>query len=173
MNKFIYFVLFITNFSLICVNANSDQKYFVNKNGYGPVLIGMSVIEASKALGHELKPANPLDDDEKNCHYVYPDGDFSQIAFMVENGFITRIDVRNDSYLTDSGIKVGDSANIIGKVYNGKTTEKIHPYLGESGKYIIVDTKEGFQIIFETDHGLITSFRSGRLPSVSYIEGCL
>ena len=135
--------------------------------------IGMTVQQASQALGTTLQPAQPLHEDEINCHYVYPDGNFKLIGFMVEGGTITRVDVYRGSYFTDKGIKVGENEKKIHEQYKGRITEKIHPYIGKEGKYLIVDTIKEHQMIFETDRGIITSFRTGKLPSVAYIEGCL
>jgi hypothetical protein len=83
------------------------------------------------------------------------------------------VDVYRGDYFTDTGIKVGDSEAMVQKAYKGKITETAHPYLGEGGKYLIVATMQGHRIIFETNRGVITSFRTGKLPAVAYIEGCL
>ncbi|MEJ1368386.1 MAG: hypothetical protein RPU35_09280 [Candidatus Sedimenticola sp. (ex Thyasira tokunagai)] len=133
----------------------------------------MSVKEASKAFGQELKPAHILDEDGLHCHHVYPDGNYKKIGFMVEEGLVTRIDVHSNQYTTDSGITVGQSESKVYEKYKNKVSERIHPYLGNEGKYLVVNTEKGFQLIFETYHGEITTFRSGKLPSVAYIEGCL
>ncbi len=166
----IYVVLIL---AFTCLHVNADQSYFVHKNGYGPVSIGMSVKEASKAFGQELKPAHTLDEDDKLCHYVYPDGNYKKIGFMVERGLVTRVDVHSNLYTTDSGVTVGQSDRMVYEKYKDKVSEQIHPYIGTEGKYLIVNTQKGFQLIFETDNGVITSFRTGKLPSVAYIEGCL
>jgi hypothetical protein len=160
-------------FLLLVASLYSEQNLFIHAEGFGPVKIGMTVPQASKALGTALKPVQPLDEDEIHCHYVYPDGNYRLIGFMVEGGTITRVDVHRGSYFTDTGIKVGDNEKKIYEQYKGRITEKIHPYIGKDGKYLIVDTIKEHQMIFETDRGIITSLRTGKLPSVAYIEGCL
>ena len=47
-----------------------------------------------------------------------------------------------------------------------------HPY-DEDGRYFRVNDAGGRSgLIFETSHGRVTSFRAGREPALSYIEGC-
>jgi hypothetical protein len=156
---------------LLVLSGCSDHR--LDAEGYGPVKTGMTVVQASEALGDTLKPEQPLHKDETYCHYVYPDGVSEGVGFMVEGDIITRVDVYRGDYLTDTGIKVGDSEELVQMAYKGKITETAHPYLGEEGKYLIVSTIKGHRIIFETNRGVITSFRTCKLPSVAYIEGCL
>ena len=92
---------------------------------------------------------------------------------MVEDGRITRIDIISAKISSEKGIHIGDSEKAVKKAFPGKVKEEQHPYMEEDGKYLIVETKAGFGFIFETMHGKITTFRSGRLSSVRYIEGCL
>lgn len=153
--------------------GNSLPVYELQVDRYGPVVIGMTPGEASAKLKVPLTPEGPLDEEAKACHYEYPSGDFNDIGFMVEDGHITRIDISSKRISTVSKIRIGDSEESVKKAFPGKVTEEIHPYIGEEGKYLIVETKPGYAYIFETDHGKITTFRSGRLGSVRYIEGCL
>jgi hypothetical protein len=140
---------------------------------YGPVNIGMTPEEASAKLNVPLVPEGFLDDDSQACHYVFPSGDYRDIGFMVEDGHITRIDIRSKKISTINNIRIGDSEETVKKAFPGKVLEEIHPYIGKEGKYLIVETKLGYAFIFETDRGKITRFRSGKLSSVRYIEGCL
>lgn len=140
---------------------------------YGPVVIGMTPEVASAKLSMPLVPEGSLDEDGQACHYVYPSGDYQDIGFMVEYGYITRIDVRSNKISTMNNIRIGDSEEKVKKAFPGKVLEEVHPYIGKEGKYLIVETKPDYAFIFETDRGKITRFRSGKLSSVRYIEGCL
>ncbi len=163
--------------STVWAGTNSSiPLYVLQVDRYGPVVIGMTPDEASVKLKLPLIPEHQLDRDDKEseaCHYEYPSGDYQDIGFMVENGHITRIDVHSKKISTISKIHIGDSEESVKKAFPGKVTEEIHPYIGREGKYLIVETKPGYAFIFETDRGKITTFRSGRLSSVRYIEGCL
>jgi hypothetical protein len=162
--------------SIVYAGAKTNPSFPIHDlqvDRYGPVAIGMTPPQASAKLGVTLIPEGPLDDEAKACHYEYPSGDYQDIGFMVEDGHITRIDIRSIKLSTDTKIRIGDFEEVITKTYRGKVKEEIHPYIGKEGKYLIVETKPGFAFIFETDRGKITTFRSGKLSSVKYIEGCL
>ena len=153
-------------------NSSAGRIYYLHSKGFGPVLIGMTPSEASSALGVRIRPFQEPDEDEIHCHYEYPDGYLEGLGFMVQDGVITRIDIHKEDYLTDTGLSVGQKEEQIFKKYEGKTSERIHPYIGKRGKYIIVANSDGYKMIFETDSGVITRFRTGKSPSVEYIEGC-
>ncbi len=163
----------LSSYMLLLLGVSGCSEQHLDAEGYGPVKTGMTVVQASTALGETLKPNQPLHEDEIYCHYVYPDGDPEQIGFMVEGDIITRMDVYQINYSTDTGIKIGDSEKKVYAAYKGRILETAHPYIGEEGKYLIVSTIKGHKIIFETKRGVITSFRTGKLPSVAYIEGCM
>ncbi|MCB0415221.1 MAG: hypothetical protein KDD50_12860 [Bdellovibrionales bacterium] len=153
------------------------KKYSLSKEGYGPVKIGMSIQQASKALGIELKSPNP-EQDEPYCFYVYPNGDYKDIGFMVTEQKISRIEIRKGDNANSSNIKTKEGIGI------GSTTEEVklayrdlsidpHPYSPPNAKYLIFKKGQEFQIIFETDdQGVVEAVRVGKKPEVQYIEGC-
>jgi hypothetical protein len=139
---------------------------------------------ASSVLGVSVRPWHDLDEEELLCHYEKPDG-YEKVGFMVQKGIITRIDIWGPTYFTDKGVTVGqqeirifeeygkdEMVEVKPDIYQKRITERIHPYIGKEGKYIIVHYSDGYRMIFETDNGLITRFRTGKSPSVDYIEGC-
>ncbi len=115
----------------------------------------------------------PPYEEQQSCYYASPEGHSEDIGFMVEEGCITRIDVFSRKIPSVKGIRIGDSEKAVKKAFPGKVKEEPHPYLENDGKYLIVETKSGFGFIFETMRGKVTTFGSGRLTSVRYIEGCL
>jgi len=135
--------------------------------------VGMAPNEASKRLGIPLTLAGPPGEDVSGCHYVYPDGKFNEVGFMVEAGRITRIDIYSKTIAASGAIHIGDDESFVKKSFPGKVREEIHPYIGKDGKYLIVELKPGYAFVFETDRGKITALRGGKLASVMYIEGCL
>ena len=149
------------------------SKYKLQVDRFGPVIVGMAPDEASKKLGTPLILGRPTDEDDSACHYVYPEGKkYGDIGFMVENGRISRIDVHSGIVATSSAIHVGDNESVVKNAYPGNVEETVHPYLGKNGKYLTVEAKPGYAFIFETERGRIITFRSGKLGSVKYIEGC-
>lgn len=140
----------------------------VSFSGFGPVKVGMTVSQASKALGVPLVREQGY---EEACYYVYPKSGFKEVAFMVTGGRIARVDISEKGYATDRGAKVGDTEARIKRLYRGMVKVSKHPYV--DGHYLRIDMKGGrFSIIFETDGKRVTSFRAGKAEEVGYIEGC-
>ena len=154
-------------------NPESLTKYILKVDSFGPVTVGMTPNEASIKLGIPLALAGPPDEDTSECHYVYPNGKFDEVGFMVEGGRITRIDIYSKAIATSGGIRIGNDEDQVKKFFTGKVKEEIHPYIGKDGKYLIVELKPPYAFVFETDRGRITAVRGGELASVKYIEGCL
>ncbi len=172
----IKFAIFLIVLLLTTVDAGSQDSLFRHElkiDRFGPVKIGMTPIEASKLLGIDLTPGKETGKDDAACHYVYPNGKFGDIGFMVENGRITRIDIYSIKAAAIGGIRVGQSESAIRKVFTGAVTETVHPYIGKEGKYLTIEDQLGHAFVFETDKGTITRFRAGEKKSVQYIEGCL
>jgi len=131
--------------------------------------VGMTIAQASKALGTSLVREG---DETEGCFYVVPKGVPKGIAFMVTNRQITRIDIDSKQFATEQGARVGDSEQRVKSLYKGQIKITQHPY-DDNGHYLIVNIKgTRFQIIFETDGKRVTSYRTGKLPEVGYIEGC-
>lgn len=144
------------------------SQYVVSFSGFGPVKVGMTVRQASKAMGIPLVREQGQ---EEACYYVSPKSGFKDVAFMVTNGRIARIDISEKGHATDRGAKVGDTEARIKSLYRGMVKVSKHPYV--DGHYLRVDMKGGrFSIIFETDGKRVTSFRAGKAEEVGYIEGC-
>ncbi len=147
-------------------------KYELRVDGFGPVRVGMSPSEASKKLGIPLNLGRPPDENDRSCHYVFPEGKFEDIGFMVQNGRITRIDIYSNKINASHKIRIGSNESQVKKAYLGKIRESIHPYIGKDGKYLTVEVKPGYAFVFETDRGRITTLRAGTREAVQYIEGC-
>ena len=164
-------VLFATGIAF-ATDLKNLEKNQLQVDRIGPISVGMTAKEASEKSGIELKEAEPSDLGDEGCYYVYPDGKYGDIGFMIEEELITRIEVESRKVASAGGIRIGDTEVAVKKTFPGKVKEQVHPYIGKVGKYLIVKTKPGFGYTFETEKGKITSFRSGRFDSEQYIEGC-
>ena len=143
-------------------------RYAVSFSGFGPVKVGMTEQQASKALGVPLVREQGQ---EEACYYMSPKSGFKDVAFMVTNGRIARVDISGKGYATDRGARVGDTEATIKRFYRGMVKVSKHPYV--DGHYLRVNMQGGrFSIIFETDGRRVTSFRAGKSEEVGYIEGC-
>ncbi|MEG4286318.1 hypothetical protein QUB68_24620 [Microcoleus sp. A006_D1] len=148
-------------------------------NGIGPIRVGMTVDEASRSAKVRLLKAGIGGLSEELCSYVQPQGEPKGMSFMLTKGRIVRVDIRNKQVTTIRGAKIGDTEDRIFSLYPSQIKATPHPYVGRSpynGKYLTFVPKDAadknYRIIFETSKNRVTSFRSGQLPQVEYIEGC-
>ncbi len=156
--------------SQVSAQGERARRLVVSYDGFGPVKIGMTLSQASRALGVRVTRDAGYDGDD--CYYATPKGDFKGIAFMMNGTRIVRIDVESGNYLTDKGAKIGDSEGRIKRLYKSGYKVSRHKYF-DAGRYIEVEIKGGrYSIIFETDGKRVTTYRVGRPEQVGYVERC-
>ena len=143
----------------------------VTERGLGPLRAGMTVPEASAALGGAL--VAPAGTDTAGCHYVQWRGGPPGVRFMVEGGSIARVDVDSASIRTAAGAGIGDTEEQVQRLYPGRVSATPQKYA--NGHYLTVTPSAAdtsYAIVFETTEGKVTRFRAGRRPQVEYVEGC-
>jgi hypothetical protein len=153
-------------------NAQSKhaRKFIVSHDRFGPVKIGMTLSQASRALG--VRVTRDAGYEGSNCYYASPKGGFKGIAFMMSGRRIARIDIDSKDYATDRGAKIGDSEARIKRLYKGRYKVLRHSYV-DDGHYIEVEMEGGkYSIIFETDGKRVGNYRVGKPEQVGYVEGC-
>lgn len=162
-------------FVILSVSAQTKltEQSKVAINGIGPVRVGMTVAEASKAAGVELLSEGNFGVGT-SCSYLRPKGK-NNVAFMVTNRRIARIDVSGGSRIaTLSGARIGDSEARIKSLYPGQI--KVTPHKYTNGRYLTFVPKDrqdrNYRVVFETDGKQVTEFRAGKLPEVEFVEGC-
>ena len=101
-----------------------DSRWRVTARGLGPVRVGMTVAEASAALGMPLSGADAAGE----CIYVRPSRELAGVMFMVVNGAIARVDVTAGDVATEEGVRVGDSNESVREFYAGRVTASPHKY---------------------------------------------
>jgi outer membrane protein assembly factor BamE (lipoprotein component of BamABCDE complex) len=148
-------------------NVEPSGNYIVTFNSFGGVKIGMTIAQASQALGTELVRGQGYED---ACYYVESQG-LQGVRFMVTNEKIARIDVTSSKYATNKGAKIGDS---LGKIKNLYPKAKVFRQKYDKRKYDIqiYSGDKQFMIIFESAGKRITGYRVGNTEEVSYVEGC-
>lgn len=163
-------------FKIAQVRLTEESR--VATNGIGPVLIGMTVEQASKAAGVKLVPGTS-GGENYGCYYYKPQtGRPKGVFFMVRQNRIVRVDVLGDSSVaTLRGAKVGDTENRIRSLYPRQIKEGSLPVSGRGKNLVFVPQDiqdKNYRIVFQTSsNGQVNSYRSGRLPEVEWIEGCL
>ncbi len=94
---------------------------------------------------------------------------------MIIDGRVARVDLQPGATIrTAEGAGIGDTEERIHALYPGRVEVQPHHYV--DGHYLIVrpvtPADSSHRIIFETDGKRVTSYRTGRLPEVRWIEGC-
>ena len=146
----------------------------VSETGFGPIVVGMTPLEARTAAGGRLQLPERLG--AEGCDYASVPGmeGLEGLSFMIENGRVVRVDVRARGIRTVEGGAVGDTEARIQELYPGRVTVSPHRYT--EGHYLTVAARDAaggsVQLIFETDGSHVTRFRGGLLPQVAYVEGC-
>jgi hypothetical protein len=150
--------------------SGRERRLVVTHDGFGPVKVGMTLPQASKALGVRVTRGAGYEGD--GCYYASPESGYEGVVFMMSGPRVVRIDIRSSRYATDRGARVGDSEARIRRLYRGEYKVSRHKYF-EAGRYIEVAAKGGrYLLIFETDGRRVTTYRVGRPEQVGYVEGC-
>jgi hypothetical protein len=135
----------------------------------------MTLAEVGRGLGAAGTLATPRD---PHCDHVTLDGKSSaeaRLLFMVVEGRIARVEVRDSTVATAAGARIGDSEARVNALYPGRVRVEPHKYT--DGHYLIVPRGPGadslYRLVFETDAtGRVTALRGGRYPEVQWVEGC-
>ena len=157
------------------VNPNLGPSDTVTTGGLGAIRVGMNPQEANIAAGFGLAVDFFVDD---TCYYLLAEPVLEDVGFMVSNGTIARVDIFPGSNITTrSGARIGMTEAQIIDLFGDKIETSPHQYV-TGGKYLtfvpVDEVDKNFRVIFETnENGIVTSYRSGRLPEVGWIEGCL
>ncbi|MEZ2231955.1 hypothetical protein [Microcoleus sp.] len=172
-------VIFVVWVTSVNAQVQLTERSKLALNGIGPIRVGMTVDEASQSAGVRLVKTQS-GGEEYGCFYFKPQVEPKAISLMVTKGRIARVDINNERITTIKGAKIGDTEEQIFSLYPGQIQATPHPYVSRpprNGKYLTFVPKDAadknYRIIFETSGNRVTRFRSGQLPEVEYIEGCL
>ena len=160
-------------FALLLSAASSAtaSDWRVTTAGYGPAKIGMTVEQASQALGTRLVSDGPVDDPE--CHYLRPEPAVKGLWFMISNDRVVRVEVNAPGIMTKSGLGVGQTEEYVKRALGPSVEVTPHKYVAPDGNYLTLWTSDRKSAVrFETYQGKVTSFYAGRVPEVEYVEGC-
>jgi hypothetical protein len=94
--------------AVFAADKSEILKYQLHVDRLGPVIVGMTPKEAGKSLGMPVEYDGPANEIDQGCHFVSPKGYSKDIAFMIEDGRITRIDIISRSVASVKGIRIGD-----------------------------------------------------------------
>lgn len=167
-------------------NLTTQSKVVID--GIGPIRVGMTIAEAENAAQVSLV--------EKggraglgSCYYLWPKTGPSNLGLMVtsnregkgvdrQHDQIARVDILAGSRIsTLSGAKIGATEARIKSLYVKQIKVTPGTYSWRQGghdlTFIPRDLEDkNYRLVFETLKGRVTQFRAGRLPEVTYVEGC-
>jgi hypothetical protein len=161
-------------FCLLTLSAHAGDLTALTPDGYGPAKIGMTIKQASKALGIPLVTSN---DEQPNpdCYHVQPKSGPTELAFMIQAGRIVRVSLYNgpSTIHSDRGIALGDPIDKVRKAYGKDLSDEEHEYLGPVGRYLTFwDEKKQRGMRYETDtEGKVDKIHAGG-TAIQLIEGC-
>ena len=146
------------------------STWTVTANGIGAIRVGMSIRDLREVAG-DVPSANPT----AECSYVRPGATPPGVLVMLARGQVARVDVDSTGVPSDAGVAVGDSAARVTAAYAGRVTSTPHKYV-PGGQYLTVKptspADSARRMVFETENGRVTRFRSGRVPEVEWVERC-
>jgi len=156
--------------TLVILFSFTTQAGSLTDSSFENINIGMSAQKAITLL--KEYESGKLNSEDISCYYLSPSKDKNLPHFMIESNSVVRIEVLSNAVTTKDGITIGSSKHQVMAVYK-KVKVSPHPYNFKTGEYLEVKLSNGYGIIFETDNNIVTSFRLGSYPAISYIEGCL
>jgi hypothetical protein len=130
---------------------------------------------AEKQARTHLSARLEFDDIDEECSYLTPNNT-AGISFMLLRSRVARVDVWEGRWLTASGAGIGTTEAEVHRLYPRVRTEP-HPYLDPGQGYYLrvspsIPRLRSYELIFETEAGVVTSFRAGLSSAVGLIEGC-
>ena len=144
-------------------------------DGIGPVVIGMTLDEASAATGQAIR-INPRTDLGNGCAHAAAEGGPEGLRFMVVNGRIVRVEAGRGPVRTVSGVGAGSTEAEVRAAYPDRIRVEPNPYTRDlESKYLIYladGASSNLSLLFEVDGGAVRTFRSGFLGPVMAPEGC-
>jgi len=138
----------------------------------GNVRIGMTLRELQRAFGGRLTNSDGTSESDSCWVYHRGDGSDKEVGYMIERGQLTRIEVSAEgspTTQTESGIEIGSSLAELRRAYGAKLLVERNT---QGDRFILNAPDHRRAIIFETDGRVVTTFRVGIYPSVTYNEGC-
>jgi len=152
------------------VRQAKESVWILREDGIGPAKIGMTLAQLKPMLSDKV--STPEDRDEEDCFYVTPKR-HPKVAFMVEDGRLSRIDVDGSGISTETGIAVGDLEVRVLRAYRHDLKVEPDAYTAPDGHYLTLHKpKSPYAIRFDTYKGRVEHIYAGRFESVQYIEGC-
>lgn len=154
--------------------AASSDAPFLSAEGYGPVRVGMTIEEASTALGAQLVPDGNFDEPNA-CQTMHVDGvtDEDPLRFMTQGGRITRVsDYGGRDATTPEGVGIGSTSAEVRAAYPAAIEQPAKYNAPPAHDLIVWATPNASGVRFElNEQGVVTIVHAGN-DSIQLVEGC-
>jgi hypothetical protein len=139
--------------------------------GLAPAQAGQTLQQVEAALDAALLPATPPKD-AASCH-LRSTPTQPGVAYVVDQGVVTRMETRDARYLTVRGLHVGDEVKKVRQVYGARLSVRPHAYFARGLVLAVYSPDRRFALVMESnDAGRIVTLRGGMVPAVEFLEGC-
>lgn len=179
------FVLLLTAASFGASHAQTEPRYLdwvVTSKGFGPLHLGMSTADASRAFGRDVTQPDAGGSfiDGSDCSsYAFGRGPKKNgflkakhwdFRLLLTNGTVRTIDIYASGLKTDRGIGVGSSRDVVLAAY--PTSKEDTGHYGD--RRLTVSLTDGAILRFVLDSApSVRYFTIGLEPEINYVEGCL
>ncbi|MDE0066100.1 MAG: hypothetical protein OXN44_04410 [Acidimicrobiaceae bacterium] len=137
--------------------------------GLGVVSFGLTVPNAAEASGSAMIACEPVGE----CYYVSPAASPGGISFLVHASTIERVDIVNGPITTRSGIGIGTSAEHLVNTFGDKLERQVIDADTVNLIFVPSDASDAdFRVVFTVENGVVTTFRSGRMPMILQDDPC-
>ena len=156
----------------------------ITAEGWGPLRVGMSRAQITRALGPDANPDAVGGADPAQCDQFRPARAPEGMLVMVEDGLLSRISLINNSRVkTDRDLGLGATPAAVREAYGPAILAEPHKYEGKPAQYLTFWSKGGGAeggpvasssrgIRYEINGtGRVAMIHAGG-PSIAYVEGC-
>lgn len=149
-----------------------DLQWRVGLRRFGPVQYGMTLDEAARVLGQQVR----YSEIEEGCGRFRPRPAPRGTSFMVVRERLMRVDVTAGRTATLSGARIGSTEQEIQALYPGQIRVEPSQRAGAEGHFLVFVPRDSadstYGMVFETDGRTVTRFRAGLAEPVSWIDAC-
>ncbi len=137
--------------------------------GLGAVTFGLTVPAAAEASGSAMLACEPVSE----CYHVTPAAAPPGISFLVHFSTIERVDIVDGPITTRSGIGIGTTAEHLITTFGDQIEREVIDADTVNFVFVPKDASDAdFRVVFTVEDGVVTTYRSGRLPMILQDSPC-
>ncbi|MCQ3808478.1 MAG: hypothetical protein OXB92_04215 [Acidimicrobiaceae bacterium] len=141
----------------------------VSTAGLGVVTFGLTVPAAAEASGSAMLACEPVSE----CYRVTPAAAPPGVSLLVHASTIERVDIVDGPVTTVSGYGIGTTAEQLVAAFGDQLEREVVD--ADTVNFVFVPRDAGdaeFRVVFTVEDGVVTTYRSGRLPMILQESPC-